>query len=207
MGGNGQVLSATKDFPHSDYGLIGGLDFWKRNLNSFDFHIGLVTKYQRYHFHYTPLNSSEASGFFNLWYASIPFSIHLPVPRFPYFQFMGGVALSGQNFIKNFSGNISDFTYQSSIDLNWMIMPELFVGLNFLEEKTDFFILRGSVIYSAFPLRNQDYEINMSNASQTFSSGRAMPSGKFEVLITLYPKWKFKKSIGKNDAINCPVAF
>jgi hypothetical protein len=207
IGGNGQVLSATKDFPHSDYGVLAGLDFWKRNINAFDFHVGLIGKYQQYHFHYTPENSEELSGYFQLFYYSLPFSFHIPIPKFPYFQFLGGAALSSMNFIKSYQSNISDFVYTSSIDLNWIVMPELFVGLNFLEEKSDFFILRGSIVYSAFPLRNQDYDISMSNGTDSFSSRRAMPSGKFEVLLTLYPKWKFKRGVSKNDAINCPAPF
>ncbi len=208
LGGNGQVISESKDSPHADYGIIAGLDYWKRNVNSFDFHIGLLGKYQQYHFHYTPENSTDdLIGHFQLLYYSLPVSVLLPIPRFPYFQALGGVALSSMNFIKSYQSNIADFTYNSSIDLNWVVMPELFIGLNFLEEKSDRFILRGSLIYSAFPLRNQDYDITMNNASTSLSSRRAMPSGKFEVLLTLYPKWKFKRGVGKNDAINCPAPF
>lgn len=207
MGGNGQVLSATKDFPHADYGLMAGLDFWKRNVNSFDFHVGLLAKYQQYHFHFTPENAGEMSGYFRMLYYSLPVSLSLPIPRFPYFRLLSGVALSSMNFLPSYAGNIADYSYNSSVDLNWMVMPELFVGLNFLEEKTDFFILRGSIVYSAFPFRNQDYDVVMSNGSEAYSSRRAMPSGKFEVLLTLYPKWKFKRGVGKNDAINCPAPF
>lgn len=207
MGGNGQVFSTNSDFPHADYGMLAGIDFWKRNIHAFDFHIGLIGKYQRYHFHYTPTNLSELSGYFSLWYYSLPISIHVPIPRFPYFQLMGGVAISSLNLYPSYTGTLGPYTYTSAIDLNWVVAPELFIGLNFLEEKTDYFILRGSAVYSAFTFRNQDYDITMTDGISTYSSKRAMPSGKVEVVLTLYPKWKFKKSMNKNDAINCPAPF
>ncbi len=207
LGGDGQLFGTNEDSPHGDFGLVFGFDYWKRNLNSFDYHIALNAKYIQYHFHHVPTGEEEQSGYFRMLYYSIPFTVHFPIPNYPYLQFFGGLAVAGKNLLPTQTGNLSSFTYQSNLDLKWVVSPELILGVNLIEEKTDYFIVRGSINYSNFLLRNQLYDVSLSDDTQQLESSRRMNTGKFEFQITLYPKWKFKRALGKKDGINCPSPF
>ena len=168
LGGDGQLFGTTPDFPHGDFGALFGFDYWKRNLNSFDYHIALNAKYVQYHFHHTPAGENELSGYFRMLYYSIPFTLHLAIPKYPFLQLFGGVALAGTNLLPVQSGTIGDFSYQTTLDLKWVASPEVILGINFIEEKTDYFILRGSINYSSFILRNQTYGAYMSNDNEVY---------------------------------------
>lgn len=205
--GDGQVFAANEDYPHGDFGLIAGFDYWKRNLNSFDYHIGLNAKYLQYHFHYSPANEDEITGQFRLLYYSIPFSLNFQIPNYSFLQILGGVAITSMNLFSSQSGAVGSYEYQTLLDLKWAVSPEVFVGINFLEEKTDFMIIRGSINYSTFILRNQSFGVFMTNGNEVLSSARKMNSNKVELQITIYPKWKFKNAVGKDEGVNCPTPF
>lgn len=207
LAGDGQVFGGTPDAPHSDFGLIFGFDYWKKNLNSLDFHVGLNAKYLQYHFHYAPTPSEDITGRLRMLYYSIPFSVHLQIPNYSFLQLIGGAAITGMNLLPAQSGIVGDYSYQSLVNLKFVVSPELFVGINFLEEKTDYFILRGSINYSSFLLRNQSFGVSLSSPTEDLSTARRMGSSKFELYITIYPKWRFKNALGKDEGINCPSPF
>ena len=205
--GDGQLFEDNEDFPHGDYGLTLGLDYWKYNRSGLDYHLGAVAKYVQYHFHFAAEDGVEQSGRFALLYTSIPLTFHLSIPNYRYLQFIGGIAISSLNLAPNVSGNIADYQYSTRIDMRWYVAPELILGINFMEEKTDYFFIRGSINYSSFVLRNQSFWISMNNSNRTLSDARQMPSSRVELVIAIYPKWKFKRSIGKDSGINCPDPF
>ena len=205
--GDGQLFQENEDFPHGDYGVSFGLDYWKSNRIGLDYHLGAVAKYVQYHFHFTPEGGTDEKGQFALFYTSIPLTFHLRIPNYRYLQLIAGVAISSMNFAPNVSGNIADYQYSTRIDLRWFVAPELILGINFMEEKTDYFFIRGSINYSAFILRNQSYWISMNNSNRTLAEAKQMPSNRVELVIAIYPKWKFKRSISKDAGINCPDPF
>lgn len=207
LGGDGQIFSVSSDAPHGDYGFSLGLDYWKSNLNSFEYHVGVKAKYVQYHFHHTPEGESELTGYFQMLYYSIPFSLHLSIPNYPYLQGIIGTSVASMNVLGVKSGTTSSFQYDSSLDLKWVVSPELFLGVNFMEEKTDFLFFKGSIIYSTFPMRNLSQKVSLRNESREFTSVGSMPAGKIELVLTIYPKWKTKKSFGNDEGINCPTSF
>lgn len=207
LGGDGQLFESADDTPHGDYGFSVGLDYWKKNLNSFEYHLGFKAKYVQYHFHHTPEGGSEATGYFQMLYYSIPLSLHLSIPNYPYLQAIGGVSIASMNMLGIKSGTSNSFFYNSALDLKWVVSPELFLGINFMEEKTDFLFFKGSIVYSTFPLRNLSQRVVMGNNTQEFISASSMPASKIELVLTFYPKWKSKKSFGNNEGINCPTDF
>ncbi|MFT6717158.1 MAG: hypothetical protein ACJA0Q_001809 [Saprospiraceae bacterium] len=207
LGGDGQLFGNSPDAPHGDFGFSLGLDYWKKNLNSFEYHLGFKAKYLQYHFHYTPEGASELSGYFQMLYYSIPLSLHLSIPNYPYLQGIVGTSVASMNMLGVKSGNTSSYFYNSSLDLKWVVSPELFFGVNFMEEKTDFLLFKGSIVYSTFPLRNLSQKVTLGNDSQSFNSAASMPGSKIELVLTFYPKWKTKKSFSDDQGINCPTSF
>lgn len=207
IAGDGQLFNGSEDAPHGDYGFSLGLDYWKSNLNSFEYHLGIKAKYAQYHFHHTPQGGSELTGYFNMLYYSLPFSIHLSLPHYSYLQAVGGVAVASMNMLGVKSGNTSSYSYSSDLDLKWVVSPELFLGVNFMEEKTDILFFKGSIIYSTFPMRNLSHAVTLSDNGTQFSSASAMPASKIELVLTIYPKWKTKKSFSNDEGINCPTSF
>ncbi|MFT6747095.1 MAG: hypothetical protein ACJAZ2_001443 [Glaciecola sp.] len=207
LGGDGQLFDSADDTPHGDYGFSAGLDYWKKNLNSFEYHLGFKAKYVQYHFHQTPEGGGELTGYFQMLYYSVPLSLHLSIPNYPYLQAIGGVSVASMNMLGIKSGTSNSFFYNSALDLKWVVSPELFLGINFMEEKTDFLFFKGSIVYSTFPLRNLSQRVVMGNNIQEFVSASSMPGSKIELVLTFYPKWKSKKSFGNNEGINCPTDF
>jgi hypothetical protein len=207
FGGNGQVFGESDDTPHGDYGFTLGLDYWKKNLNSFEYHIGFKTKFVQHHFHHTPEGGNELTGYFQQLYYAIPFALHLSVPQYKHLQVIIGAAAASMNTLGTKRGNTSTFSYSSKLDLRWMVSPELFAGVNFIEEKTDALFFKGSIIYAAFPARNLSYTTTLEGDNEVLFSQRRMWSGKIELLLTFYPKWKSKKTFGNDEGINCPTSF
>ena len=140
-------------------------------------------------------------------YYSLPFSIHLSLPNYSYIQGIGGVALASMNMLGVKNGSTSSYTYNSNLDLKWIVSPELFLGVNFMEEKTDAMFFKGSILYSTFPLKNLSHAVTLGDNNREFSSAGAMPASKIELVLTIYPKWKTKKSISNDEGINCPTSF
>jgi hypothetical protein len=207
LGGDGQLFNESSGTPHGDYGFSLGLDYWKRNLNSFEYHVGFKAKFAQYHFHHELEGGAEITGYFQKLYYSIPFALHVSIPSYPYLQGIGGVSISSMNMLGVKSGHSSSFFYNSTLDLKWIASPELFLGVNFMEEKTDFLFFKGSIIYSTFPLRNMSQKVVLGNNDVEFNSAGKMRSGKIELLLTIYPKWKSKMSVGKDEGVNCPASF
>lgn len=207
FGGNGQVFGESDDTPHGDYGFILGFDYWKKNLNSFEYHIGFKTKFVQHHFHHTLGGGSELTGYFQQLYYAIPFSVHLSIPSYKYLQVIFGATAASMNTLGTKRGNTSTFSYSTKLDLRWMVSPELFAGVNFIEEKTDALFFKGSIVYAAFPARNLSYTTTLEGGNEELFSKSRMWSGKIELLLTFYPKWKSKKTFGNDEGINCPTSF
>jgi len=207
FGGDGQLFASDDDTPHGDYGFSAGLDYWKKNLNSFEYHLGFKAKFVQYHFHHTPEGGTELTGHFQMLYYSVPLSLHLSIPNYPYLQAVGGIAITSMNVLGVKSGATDSFTYNSTLDLKWVVAPEIFLGINFIEEKTDFMFFKGAIVISTFPMRNLSHRVSLGNGIQEFNAASSMPSGKIELVLTFYPKWKTKRSISNDEGINCPTSF
>ena len=93
-GGDGHIFDDDKDLPHGEYGLAGGIDYWKRYGKTYDIHLALDLKYQQYHFHY---NVDKNNGQFRFLHLSLPASLHFPIPNYSYMFFKFGLA-SGTYF-------------------------------------------------------------------------------------------------------------
>ena len=207
FGGDGQLFGNSSDTPHGDYGFSLGLDYWKRNLNSFEYHVGFKAKFVQYHFHHIPEGESELTGYFQMLYYAVPVALHLSIPSYPYLQGVFGASVASMNMLGIKSGTTSTYSYSSDLSLKWVVSPEVFLGINFMEEKTDFMFFKGSIIYSTFPLRNLSQKAMLGNSTGEFASAGSMPAGKIELVLTIYPKWKSKKSFNKDDKMNCPTSF
>jgi hypothetical protein len=207
FGGDGQLFGNSSDSPHGDYGFSLGLDYWKRNLNSFEYHLGFKAKFVQYHFHHIPEGESELTGYFQMLYYAVPIALHLSIPNYPYLQGIVGASVASMNVLEIKSGTTSSYAYNSDLDLKWVVSPEIFLGVNFMEEKTDFLFFKGSIVYSTFPLRNLSQKVVLGNNAGEMTSAGSMKAGKIELLLTIYPKWKSKKTFGNNEGINCPTSF
>lgn len=205
--GDGHLFEANEDFPHGDYGVVLGFDYWKRNLNALDYHIGLNAKFVQYHFHTIGSGGEELTARFRMLYYSIPFTLHLSIPHYKYLQFLGGISIATFNTLPNTSGTLENYNYSTILDLKWFVSPELILGINFMEEKTDYFFIRGSINYTSFLMRNQSFGVNMTDGTNTLNDSRRMPSSKVVLLITVYPKWKFKRGVSNDQGVNCPQPF
>lgn len=203
-GGDGHIFDDDKDLPHGEYGLAGGVDYWKRYGKTYDIHLALDLKYQQYHFHY---NVDKNNGQFRFLHLSLPASLHFPIPNYSYMFFKFGVALSSANVFQENIGFVGDNKYFTTFKTSWFVYPEMTLGVDILEEKTQKFYFRVGIDYTFIPISKMG-EFKSSVASNGIietSKGNFTPN-KFQLKVTFYPFLK-KNFDYKKQGHRCPSPF
>ncbi len=203
-GGDGHIFDEGKDAPHAEYGLSGGLDYWKKYGRTYDTHLGLDMKYQQYHFHFGP---DESNGQFRFIHFSVPASLQYPIPNYSYMFFKLGVSLSSGNILQKTTGTAGNNRYISKFNTAWFIYPEINIGIDILEEKTPGFYFRAGIDYTFIPISKMGtFEASVANDGIIETVNGAFTPNKFQLKLAIYPIWKKKISILKHGH-NCPNPF
>lgn len=203
-GGGGQIFEGSNDSPHAEFGIGGGLDYWKRYGKSYDTHLGLDLKYQQYHFHF---GEGGYNGEFQFLHLSVPASLQFPIPNYTYMFFKLGIALSSSNIIQENMGFVGENKYFTTFKTAWLLYPEILLGVDILEEKTSKFYFRVGVDYTFIPISNMGtYTASVSEDGQIKNAKGTFTPNKFQLKLTIYPIWKKKINILKHGH-NCPNPF
>lgn len=203
-GGDGHIFEDDKDAPHAEYGIGGGLDYWKRYGRAYDTHVGLNIKYQQYHFHHGP---EEKNGQHQFLHLSVPANLHYPIPNYSYMFFKLGVALSSTNLFKENIGFVGGNKYVSKFKTAWYVYPEITLGIDILEEKTPKFYFRAGIDYTFIPISKMgSFETSVANDGVIETVSGAFTPNKFQLTISFYPIWKKKINFFKQGH-NCPNPF
>ena len=203
-GGDGHIFDDENDYPHKDYGIAGGFDYWKKYLWAYDLHLGFDLKYQQYHFHYGP---DERNGEHQFLHLSVPASINYPIPNYEYIFFKIGISLSSTNMLRENIGYAGSNKYITTFKTTWLIYPEINLGIDILEEKYPKFYLRAGIDYTFIPISKMgEFKSSISNNGIIeVASGNFSPN-KFQLRISFYPVWKRKISFIK-EGHDCPSPF
>lgn len=203
MGESGQVFIEPMA-PHAEYGLFTGFDYWKRFQHYYDYHIGLQTKYQQYHFHYE-LYDEELDGYYRFWHLTAPISMNFPIKNYPYLFFKLGAAISTTNLLFKSGGKIGPFDYFTRIYTGWTFYPEIQLGLDFMEEKNSKVWVRAGIDFSFIPIKSMGQtETYLLNGPAQGVRAHFNPS-KFQVRLDFYPVWKRRRRV--SDSNKCPNPF
>lgn len=191
FGGGGHLFDEDGDQPHGEFGFLAGFDYWKRYFGAYDFHVGLESKYEQYHFHY---GENQLDGYFRLLNLSIPVTIHFPLKSYPNIALKGGFALSCLNFWSTNKGSVGDQSYITEFKSAWPVYPELIIGVDFLEESGRKGFFRAGIDYSFVPVGSMGEfgAFVTQNGVQTSAMG-SFSMSKIQLKITLYPTWKQTK--------------
>lgn len=204
LGGDGYIFDDENDKPHAEYGLSGGFDYWKRYSRAYDLHLGTQVKYQQYHFHYSP---DEHDGYYRFLHFSVPASITYPIPNYSYLFLRFGVALSSANIFQEREGNAGPFKYFTEFKTSWLVYPEIHLGFDFLEEKTNKFIIRAGIDYTFIPIGQMaTFKTFISDNGVIVDHEGTFTPNKFQLTLSLYPIWKKKINFLKKGH-NCPNPF
>tara|TARA_Y100000766_G_scaffold113017_1_gene96978 strand:- start:2360 stop:3100 length:741 start_codon:yes stop_codon:yes gene_type:complete len=203
-GGRGHIFEDKDDYPHSEYGISGGIDYWKKYLRVYDFHIGFDVKYQQYHFHF---GSKKNNGEHQFLHLSIPTNIQYPIPSYEYMFLKIGLSISSSNLLRENIGFAGENKYITSFKTTWLIYPEINLGFDIIEEKYPRFYLRCGIDYTFIPFPKMgEFKTSISsNGSIETVSGNFSPN-KFQLKISFYPIWKKKISFLKKGH-DCPNPF
>ena len=203
-GGNGHIFEKEDDAPHSEYGIGGGIDYWKKYLRAYDLHLGFDLKYQQYHFHYGP---DERNGEHQFLHLSIPASVQYPIPDYEYIFVKVGFSISSSNILRENIGFAGNIKYITNFKTTWLIYPEINLGIDFIEEKYPKFYMRAGIDYTFIPIPKMgEFKSSISNNGVIeIASGKFSPS-KFQLRISFYPIWKKKISFIK-EGHDCPNPF
>ena len=190
FGGGGHLFDEGNDRPHGEFGLSGGIDFWKRYQQIYDFHIGLEAKYQQYHFHY---GSNQFDGYFRFVHISSPITMHFPFRNYPYIFFKGGFALSSLNLVAPNLGSLGPNSYIAEFQTTWPVYPEIILGIDFLEEKSKKAYVRIGIDFTFIPINSMgEFSAFVSDGTVITSGSGTFSPNKIQIKIAIYPKWKRK---------------
>lgn len=203
-GGDGHTFEDDKDSPHPEYGLAGGLDYWKRYGRAYDTHLALDLKYQQYHFHH---GLNQKNGQFRFLHVTVPASLHYPIPNYSYMFFKVGVALSSANIFQQNIGFVDGNKYFTTFKTSWLIYPEMTLGFDILEEKTQKFYFRAGIDYTFVPISKMgEFRSSVSSNGIIETSSGSFTPNKFQLKITFYPFMK-KEFNHEKQGHRCPSPF
>ena len=203
-GGAGHLFDDENDTPHREYGIAGGLDYWKRYGRTYDAHLGFDVKYQQYHFHY---GEDEANGKFPFLHFSIPASLNYPIPNYSYMFFKLGASISSANLFQSRTGYVGNNKYLTTFKTLWLIYPEISLGIDLLEEKKSKFYFNVGLDYTFIPVPKMGtFSAAVSDDGIIHYKWGSFTPNKFQIRIAFYPIWKKKTNILKNGH-NCPDPF
>jgi len=191
VGGGGHLFDEGDDTPHGEFGLSGGLDYWKRYPRTYDFHAGLEVKYQQYHFHYGP---DQFDGYFRFVNISAPMTMHFPFKNYPYIFIKGGFALSSLNLVAANSGSLGPNSYIAEFQTAWPVYPEIILGIDFLEEKSKKAYVRVGIDFTFVPISSMgEFDAFVSDDGIITQGSGTFSPNKIQIKIVIYPKWKKTK--------------
>jgi len=191
VGGGGHLFDKGDDTPHGEFGLSGGLDYWKRYPRTYDFHAGLEVKYQQYHFHYGP---DQFDGYFRFVNISAPMTMHFPFKNYPYIFIKGGFALSSLNLVAANSGSLGPNSYIAEFQTAWPVYPEIILGIDFLEEKSKKAYVRVGIDFTFVPISSMgEFDAFVSDDGIITQGSGTFSPNKIQIKIVIYPKWKKTK--------------
>lgn len=202
FGGNGEVFEDPQDVPHGEFTLNLGIDYWWAVHQNFNLYFSVLSNYHQAHFHQS-INTVSYDGYYRQLFISLPIAIEYPIPKYPYLALRAGVAASFDNVWGKTAGDLIGFNYSTSVQHDWLISPDLFVGINFLEEELPKFNVKAMIQYAFFPFSGMQQNTNLSFIPDDLSHEGAMNSERLQLLFVLYPKWKIKSKVGDNS--NCPA--
>jgi hypothetical protein len=203
-GGTGHIFDNKDDSPHPEYGISGGVDYWKKYLRAYDVHIGFDLKYQQYHFHFGP---DEKNGEHQFLHLSVPASVNYPIPNYEYIYFKLGISLSSSNLFRENIGFAGENKYITTFKTAWLIYPEINLGIDILEEKYPKFYLRAGIDYTFIPISQMaEFKSSISNTGIIESVSGNFTPNKFQLRISFYPIWNKKISFIKKGH-DCPNPF
>ncbi len=203
-GGSGHIFEDKNDDPHSEYGISGGFDYWKKYLRVYDFHIGFDLKYQQYHFHF---GSDKYNGEHQFLHFSIPTNIQYPIPGYEYFFFKVGISISSSNLLKENIGFAGNNKYITTFKTAWLIYPEINLGVDFIEEKYPRFYFRVGIDYTFIPIPKMgEFKTSISNNGIIETVSGNFSPNKIQLKISIYPIWNKKISFLKKGH-DCPNPF
>ena len=203
-GGSGHIFEDKNDDPHSEYGISGGIDYWKKYLRVYDFHLGFDLKYQQYHFHF---GSKKNNGEHQFLHLSVPANIQYPIPNYEYFFFKAGISISSTNLLKENIGFAGDNKYITTFKTAWLIYPEINLGVDFIEEKYPRFYFRVGIDYTFIPVPKMgEFKTSISNNGIIETVSGNFSPNKIQLKISIYPIWNKKISFLKKGH-DCPNPF
>lgn len=203
-GGDGHLFDDENDKPHAEYGLAGGIDYWKRYGRTYDAHLGLDLKYQQYHFHYGP---DEKNGQFQFLHLSVPASLNYPIPNYSYMFLKLGASLSSANLYVSRTGYVGNNKYFTTFKTLWYLYPEITIGVDILEEKNAKFYFKAGIDYTFIPFpRMAEFSVAVSDGVTIYDEWGTFSPNKFQLRIAFYPIWK-KRINTLKDGHDCPNPF
>ena len=203
-GGGGHIFDDKNDYPHREYGIGGGIDYWKKHLRVYDLHIGFDLKYQQYHFHFGP---DQRNGEHQFLHVSIPASVNYPIPNYEHFLFKVGISLSSTNLFRENIGFAGNDKYVTTFKTAWLIYPEINLGVDLVDEKYPKFYFRCGIDYTFIPVSNMaEFKCSISNNGVIEEVSGNFSPNKFQLRISFYPIWKKKISFIR-EGHNCPNPF
>lgn len=202
FGGNGEIFNSASETPHGEYGILTGLDYFIKINRRYNINLSLLGNYQQAHFHFD-INNETYDGYYRHLFLNIPIAIELPIPNYTYIHVRTGLSINSKNLWLPVNQNLASFPYTTKINTSWILYPEFFIGLSFLEEETSNFFIRAYIQYSANLLRAHVQETELKYISNTLKHKGIYDSSRAQLILAFYPKWKIKSTIKQSK--DCPV--